>query len=110
MDNKQIIKEFKDSFNTYLKGFTSGRFEQDKDTYFDYRVALANRLADSYTKLTEKRWQDAKQIAIDNIFYYKERLQRNELMFGKQSKTYNDLYTKLRVAEFVCNSLPYIEE
>lgn len=110
MDSKQIIKDFKDVFNAYLKGFTSGRFEQNKDIYFDYRVALANELATEYTQLVKKNWESARQKAIANILLNEKLLRENELMFGKQSQIYTDIYTKLRVAEFVCDSLPYLEE
>ena len=110
MDNKQIIKEFKNNFNAYLKGFTSGRFGQDKDTYFDYKVALASKLATEYTQLVKEDWESARRKAIANILFNERLLRENELMFGKQSKIYNDIYTKLRVAEFVCDSLPYLKE
>lgn len=110
MDNKQILKEFKDSFNAYLKGFTSGRFGQDKDTYFDYRVALANKLATEYTQLVKEDWECARQKAIANILFNEEQLRKIELMFGKQSQIYTDIYTELRISEFVCNSLPYLKE
>lgn len=104
MDNKQIIKEFENSFNAYLKGFTSGRFGQDKDTY------LANKLATEYTQLVKEDWESARRKAIANILFNERPLKENELMFGKQSKIYNDIYTELRVAEFVCDSLPYLKE
>lgn len=110
MDNKQIIKEFKYSFNAYLKGFTSGRFGQDKDTYFDCRVALANELATEYTQLVKEDWECARQKAVANILFDEKELRKIELMFGKQSQIYTDIYTKLRIAEFVCNSLPYLKE
>lgn len=110
MDNKQIIKEFKDTFNACLKGFTSGRFGQDKDTYFDYKVALANKLANEYTQLVKEDWECAKQKAVANILFNEKQLRKIELMFGKQSQIYTDIYTKLRIAEFVCNSLPYLKE
>lgn len=104
MDNKQIIKEFENSFNAYLKGFTSGRFGQDKDT------CLANKLATEYTQLVKEDWESARRKAIANILFNERLLKENELMFGKQSKIYNDIYTELRVAEFVCDSLPYLKE
>lgn len=99
---------YKANINALMKGFNSGRFNAYLDADFVKTRQKANELLETYNYHIKNNWQEARKLAVGNIMSWKQELETQRLLYGNVEDV-KVLEAKIRVAEFVCYSLPLLK-
>ncbi len=100
------LKEFKQSLDAYIKGY----FGEDSDAdAIEVQYYVKEEFAILY-KMAKENWEGARMHAVAEILNIEDTERRDLLLYGRDALCNKKKQALKLILEYVCNTLPPIEE